>query len=250
MMTLDRDVDSIAPLDHETAMVLAAREYDRVLTLVRDFGPAEWEATTGCPGWDVRTMVSHIVGMAEALASPVEFVKLGARASRRPEAFVDGMTSVQVEDRRDCTPTELIERFERAIPAAIRTRVRLPRGLRALPLRFRTPTGDVVHWNVAYLHDVILTRDNWMHRVDLSRATGRAMRVTPTHDGVLIADVVAEWARAHGQPFRLVLDGEAGGTFHRGEHGEEIGPLDAVDFCRILSGRAAGAGLLTTEVAF
>jgi hypothetical protein len=76
------------------------------------------------------------------------------------------------------------------------------------------------------------------------------MVTTPEHDGVLVADVVGEWARTHGQPFRLVLTGPAGGEFHHGTGGEAIGPLDAVEFCRILSGRGAGSGLLTTEVPF
>jgi hypothetical protein len=164
--------------------------------------------------------------------------------------YVDGMTAVQVADRKSCTAAELLARYDRAVPKAMRTRTRLPKPLRAMPVRFKTPTGFVVKWNVAYLHDVILTRDNWMHRVDIARAAGREMVTTPAHDGVLVADVVGEWARTHGQPFRLVLDGAAGETYCRGTGGESVGPLDAVEFCRILSGRASGAGLLTTEVPF
>jgi hypothetical protein len=164
--------------------------------------------------------------------------------------YVDGMTAVQVDDRRSCTPAELIERYDRAVPKAMRTRKRLPKPLRALPLRFATPDGGVLKWNVAFLHDVILTRDNWMHRIDLARATGREMVTSPDHDGVLVADVVRDWARAHGQPCRLELEGAAGGTFRRGNGGESVGPIDAVEFCRILSGRRPGAGLLTTEVPF
>ncbi len=33
-------------------------------------------------------------------------------------------------------------------------------------------------------------------------ATGRAAQLTPEHDGVLVADIVAEWAQRHGQPCR------------------------------------------------
>ena len=65
----------------------------------------------------------------------------------------------------------------------------------------------------------------------------------------IIADVVADWARRHQQPFRLQLTGPAGATFVGGEGGPEL-ELDAVEFCRIVSGRGTGPGLLTQEVPF
>jgi uncharacterized protein (TIGR03083 family) len=246
----ERDVTAIPPLDHDAAMRLAGTEYERVGAFLHSLDASDWMRPTECEGWDVRAMASHLVGMVESLASPREFVSLGYRAWRRPEVYVDGMTAVQVGDRRSCTPAELMARYDRAVPKAMRTRKRLPKPLRALPLRFASASGAVVKWNVAYLHDVILTRDNWMHRIDLARATGREMVTTPDHDGVLVSDVVREWARAHGQPCRLELEGPAGGTFRRGNGGVSVGPLDAVEFCRILSGRSPGSGLLTTEVPF
>lgn len=109
--------------------------------------------------------------------------------------------------------------------------------------------GKPETWRMGYLLDVILTRDPWMHRVDIARATGREMELSPEHDGRIIADVVAEWARRHGAPFVLTLTGPAGGTYVLGDDGEQI-TIDAVDFCRTLSGRATGTGLLTQEVPF
>jgi hypothetical protein len=88
-----------------------------------------------------------------------------------------------------------------------------------------------------------------MHRVDLARATGNELGLSESHDGRVVADVVAEWARVHERPFMLTLEGPAGGTFIQGEHGEQL-RLDAVEFCRILSGRGSGTGLLTHEVPF
>ena len=104
-------------------------------------------------------------------------------------------------------------------------------------------------WRMSYLLDVILTRDPWMHRVDISRATGRDLVLTPEHDGRLVADVVAEWASRHGRPYRLRLTGPAGGTWSAGTDGPEL-ELDAVEFCRIISGRGTGTGLLTQQVPF
>ena len=73
--------------------------------------------------------------------------------------------------------------------------------------------------------------------------------LTAEHDGRIVADVVAEWARRHGQPFTLELTGTAGGTFDVGTGGESIA-LDAVEFCRLLAGRGEATGLLTTIVPF
>ena len=101
---------------------------------------------------------------------------------------------------------------------------------------------------------VILTRDPWMHRLDLARATGREPVLTADHDGVIVADIVAEWARRHGRPYRLELTGPAGGSWSSSTGGEEI-VMDAADFCRVISGRPSPdggrpSGLLTTQVPF
>jgi hypothetical protein len=83
--------------------------------------------------------------------------------------------------------------------------------------------------------------------------------LTADHDGVIVADVVAEWSRRHGQPYRLVLTGSAGGSWSSGTGGEEI-VIDAADFCRVISGRPGTdrakswgdrpGGLLATQVPF
>lgn len=109
--------------------------------------------------------------------------------------------------------------------------------------------GVAEAWSIGYLVDVILTRDTWMHRADLARATGRPMTLTPDHDGVLVADIVKEWADRHGRSYSLLLAGPAGGSWGQGDDGEEIA-MDAVDFCRAISGRAAQPGLLSCSVPF
>jgi hypothetical protein len=50
-------------------------------------------------------------------------------------------------------------------------------------------------------------------------------------------------------PFTLTITGPAGGEYVSGENGERI-TIGAVEFCRALSGRATGTGLLTHEVPF
>ncbi len=85
--------------------------------------------------------------------------------------------------------------------------------------------------------------------MDTARATGRELELTPDHDGLLVADVVAEWAGRHGAPCELTLTGPAGGHWSFGTGGPQI-ECDAVDFCRITSRRARGEGLVDTEVPF
>jgi hypothetical protein len=112
------------------------------------------------------------------------------------------------------------------------------------------PAGDRLEpWTFGYLIDVILSRDPWMHRIDIARATGRDLVLTADHDGVLVADVAAEWAERHGQACTLTLTGPAGGSWVRGTGGPQL-ELDAVEFCRLLSGRGRGDGLLNIPVPF
>lgn len=142
------------------------------------------------------------------------------------------------------------------LPAAT---ARAARGRRRTPslIRGRTMAGQPVDekgeqteaWTVGYLTDVIFTRDTFIHRSDIALATGRDMVLTTEHDGVLVADVAREWASRHGQPCTLALTGAAGGSWEFGGGGERY-ELDAVQFCRIVSGRAGGEGLLTTRVPF
>ena len=104
-------------------------------------------------------------------------------------------------------------------------------------------------WAIGFVSDVILTRDPWMHRMDIARATSTDPVLTPDHDGVIVADVVAEWSARHDAPYELELTGPAGGHWHRGSGGEAIS-MDAIDFCRAISGRGEAPGLLSVQVPF
>jgi hypothetical protein len=144
----------------------------------------------------------------------------------------------------------LVERFAEVAPRAVRGRRRLSAVLGRVPIPEQQDVGGTVErWRFGFLFDVVLTRDTWMHRTDICWATGREPHVTAGHDAVLVADVVAEWAARHGRPYRLRLTGPAGGNWSSGSDGEEI-ELDAVEFCRLLSGRGQGTGLMAQQVPF
>jgi len=250
MTTVSTPVQEIPTLGRSEAALLAAAENSRFVALVESLDPDDWTKPTDCPAWDVRALVSHVVGAMEANASIPEFVhqlRAGKKAAGdRPD--IDGMTEVQVRERLDLGPAALTARLTAIAPKAARARKRVPALVRGRTMNVEV-AGTMEPWKLGYLFDVIFTRDTWMHRVDIARATRRPLDLDAEHDGRLIADVVAEWARRHGQPFTLYLEGPAGGTFTTDEPGEAI-TIDAVEFCRTVSGRAPGAGLLTQEVPF
>lgn len=249
MMTITR-VEDIPTITRSEAHSLAATENERVLELLRSLDDADWARPTDCSAWDVRALAGHVLGGMEGFASFRELAHQGRAGSKAAGdgPFIDGMTAVQVRERADLATSELLDRLASAGPRAARFRHRFPSLLRRLPMK--EEVGGVPEtWRLSYLLDVILTRDTWMHRVDLARATGRDLVLSAEHDGRIVADVVAEWARRHGRPFTLHLAGPAGGAYAAGGGGDTL-ELDAVELCRILSGRAEGTGLLTQEVPF
>ena len=75
-------------ISHGEAMVLAETEFGRMTGLLRQLGGGEWQRRTICPLWDVRSMVAHVLGMAEAQASFRQFVhdyRSAAEARGRPD---------------------------------------------------------------------------------------------------------------------------------------------------------------------
>jgi uncharacterized protein (TIGR03083 family) len=250
MMTMVTPADTIPPLKRPETIELAAAENRRVLELLVSLEESDWSKPTDCSLWDVRALAAHVLGGMEAFASFPEFVhQMRAAGKAAGEvAFIDAMTAIQVSERAALTRSELLERIKDVAPRAARRRARFPGLMRRMPMK-QEVAGVQETWKMGYLLDIVLTRDTWMHRIDLARATGHPMVLTPEHDGRLIAEVVAEWARRHGQPFRLHLHGPAGGSYAAGHDGEEIS-LDAVEFCRVLAHRATGTGLLTYEVPF
>jgi uncharacterized protein (TIGR03083 family) len=235
-------------------MRLARDEYSRMTETLAGLASDDWTLPTDCPAWDVRQLGCHMVGMAAIATSPREQKrqsgKAAADAAARQITMLDALTGLQVSERSDWTPAEVVAGARRVGPRAARGR-RLTPGFvrrRRLPAP-QTVGGRVEHWSIGYLVDTILTRDPWMHRMDLARATGKAPVLTADHDGAIVADVVEEWARRHDAAYHLTLTGPAGGTWSRGDGGEIL-ELDAVDFCRMLSGRDAGDGLLAVEVPF
>jgi uncharacterized protein (TIGR03083 family) len=241
-----QDVTTVPRIAHGEAMQIAAVENARFATLLRSFEPGDWAKPTDCTLWDARAVAAHVVGSAAGQASPREF----ARQVRKGRPLIaeiggqywwDGMNQLQIRERAGLNTGQLITEWDAASARALRARTRLPRPVARFPLlNLPAPVG---RQPLSYLFDIGFTRDVWMHRIDLARATGKTLDQDPGHDGRIVADIVAEWAGTHGESFTLCLGGPAGGRYHSGTGGEHV-DMDAIEFCRILSGRGQGTGIL------
>lgn len=257
MTTETTDVTSTEPLSHDEAMALQAVELDRTLELLRTLEPQDWAAQTACPDWDVHHMYLHVLGACEAAASMRENahqMRLALRhRSKHGGPLEAGLTNVQVRERTHLSPADLVERLASVAPRTVRKRTTMPALMRRMRMKIDGPVFET--WSLGYLIDTIYLRDLWMHRVDATAATGRELVLTADHDGRIVADVVVEWSRRHGQPFTLTLGGPAGGTYASAETDTnradtETLELDAVEFCQALAGRSDAPGLLATVVPF
>jgi len=240
-------------LPRPVAVRLAATEYTRCTEAFRSLRLGQWAARTDCPAWNVRQMAAHMLGMAEMAASIRESLRQQRKATQAGGTFIDALNQLQVDERRDWTPERITERYAARAPRAVAGRRRTPSFVRRRTMP-QLPDVNGAHepWTYGYLIDVILTRDPWMHRLDIARAAGTALHLTADHDGVIVADVVAEWAGRHGKDFELTLTGPAGGAWKAGTGGPGW-TLDAIDFCRATSRRPASVTLgelMNTEVPY
>lgn len=260
-MAVAESVDGIEPITRRTdAAEVALAVYRQLLDVLEKLSPPAWAAPTECPDWNVDDTVGHMIGAARANASFRENLRQQIWGVRNRREYggnpLDAANALQIADCRTLGPAAKLNALRDVAPAAVDGRMRMPALMRAVtvPLASNgsTASGMPRSVNVGHLVDVIYTRDAWMHTVDIARATDHPLDLSGPVNRRLIADVVAEWARRHKQPFDLLLTGPAGGRYRTtsGTTTATSLEMDAVEFGRILSGRADGDGLLATRVVF
>ena len=239
------DAASIPSLTHPEAAEMAAVELERFLALAKSLAPADWEKPTACHLWNVRQVVAHVTGAAAMYGRWSQFKRQTSPFVQRPYrqagfSLLDALNQIQVEDRRAATPADLLAELREVGPRAIATRKRLPAIVRAM----RLPLPLLGVMPLGYLTDLIYTRDMWMHRLDICRATGHEMVQTPQHDGRITALVVRDLARKltpklAGQAVGYELTGISGGDFRLGETADPLASItmDVLDFHLTASGR-------------
>ena len=240
------NVTSIARIDHDEAMRITAIENRKFAELMESLSIMQWSTPTECTLWDVRAMAAHLVGSAASQASPREFLrqKRGGKPICKELGspfWWDGMNELQVRERASSTTEQLIAEWTTVSAKALKSRAKMPRPIAGLKLlNLPEPVG---RQPLSYLFDIGFTRDVWAHRIDIAHAIAVEPDHDAAHDGRIVADIIAEWATTHGEPFTLVLDGPAGGTFVQGIGGEEV-RISVVDFVRTLAERTTASGVL------
>jgi uncharacterized protein (TIGR03083 family) len=240
----------IPKLSHHEALNLTVVETERFLELVEALDPDDWERPTACARWSVRQIVAHVAGSDAGYVKFSELKRQNSGRAQRPYrtagfSKLDALNQIQVDDRKDASPADLITELREMAPKALKNRQRIPAVIRRLPLPMGLMFPFKQTWvQIGYLTDLILLRDLWMHRFDIARATGRPMELTPEHDCRITSLVVRDLTESlpsslqeAGIVYRLT--GPAGGSW-------QIGPgvypattltMDALDFHRVASGR-------------
>ena len=251
-------VAEIAPINRRTdAREIATAAYLQLLELLGSLDDADWAVPTECAPWTVADTVSHLIGGGRSFSSWRGFLGYQIYGMRHRGAFdgnsLDACNARDVAELAGLTPRQRVEILTNDYPAIVAGRMRLAPVLAlatgAVDQSGSTAPGMPTKENGGHLVEVVITRDVWLHTVDIARAVGREPDVSAPFNRRIVEDVVAEWAHRHGQPFELHLTGPAGGRFAQGAEGAAL-TLDAVDFARTLSGREPGEGLLTTRVLF
>ena len=122
-----QDVATVPRIMHAEAMHIAAVENAKFTALLRSFAPDDWDKPTDCVLWDVHALAAHVVGSAASQVSPREFVRQVRKgrplvAEIGAQYWWDGMNELQVRERVDLLPAQLIAEWEAQSAKALRAR--------------------------------------------------------------------------------------------------------------------------------
>lgn len=242
---------NIPAVSREEAYTLAITAFERILAVVENLTGDDWQQQTECTDWKVKDMVAHLSGSCDGYASWKGHMRqtLGNPNLFRIWPVIDAINAVQVDDRANYTPDELIAEFREVAPKAIRNRKNVPWLLRIIPVPHAIVPGKVVR--VKYLLDIIYSRDEWMHRADLCRASGQKMLLTDDHDRrineLILRDIAVMNLKNPAYTVDLVLTGDIliEYRFGRGTEPDVTITMDLIEFNRRASERIDADEALT-----
>ncbi len=236
----------IRPFQRSEMAALARVELTRFLALVESLEADDWTRPTDCTAWDVRAVVAHQASHPRGAASAREFFDqfnpLKFRTySAKGLNLLDAANQRQVDLRAHHSHSELIAEIRDYGEPSIQNRQRFPFFIRLITIPV---PGQRFKVSVAYLLDVIYTRDMWMHRYDIARATKHDFVRTTEHDGRILELIVCELqqplsAALAGRAVIYHLTGASGGSWRLGsdETPDATITLDVMEFNRLASGR-------------
>lgn len=240
MQTATINAGEIPPITPGQVAAAATAELKASIALLEDLDDGDWARPTDCAGWTVHDLTAHLAGQYQGLASLGVYLRRHRRAHRHYPALsrLDADNRQQIDDLGGRPGPELVAMLATIGPKAIRARRRVPALVRRQRVGRMYPEEPLADDRLSYMLDVLGLRDPWMHRVDLTRATGRPL-VLGGHDRVVVAQVIADLGGAwQGPPVLLELTGPAGGRWALGQ-GAPVATVRAgtVAYLRALSGR-------------
>jgi uncharacterized protein (TIGR03083 family) len=231
---------NIPQTPRDDAARTATAELHSELDLLDSLEEHDWARPTYCEGWNVRAVTAHLVGQYEEFANPLLlFRRLRSGHRRYPQmSRLDAHNEMQIENLAGLQVPALIQRLRDKGRRSIRSRRRIPSFMRAIHTGRLFPEEALSDDRLGYMADVVGTRDAWMHRLDIARATNRPF-VLGAHDREIVAQVVRDLDRSWtGPAIRLVLTGDAGGEWLiGGADAESRVEADAVAYMLLVSGR-------------
>jgi uncharacterized protein (TIGR03083 family) len=235
--TVPQPVSEIPKVSHKTWMLIGREQDAALLAVLRGLSESEWLAPTECEPWDVKDVAAHTLAWAEALSSPRLYGKQAVEGIRNKRSFggssLDATNDYQVRSLRELSTDEILTRLDKHLRRM--NSILGVVGVALRPVPYREPFSG--HWvNLGYVANRILTRDHFMHRLDIYRALGSDVASIPS-DSTIVADVVKEWARRSDASVTLDLRGPAGGSFVCGTGSSGSVRCDAYDLMRRLAGR-------------
>ncbi|MFI8355799.1 maleylpyruvate isomerase family mycothiol-dependent enzyme [Streptomyces cyaneofuscatus] len=145
----------------------ATHSIEAIADLVKPLAEGEWNRRTPCPGWSVRDIVSHVIGMeCEMLGDPRPIHTLPRDLYHVQSDFARYM-EMQVDVRRHHTAPEMTSELEYVL---IRRARQLRNESRAPETTVRAPLGAEQTLEVAYNMRAF---DVWVHEQDLRATLGQ-----------------------------------------------------------------------------
>jgi len=242
---------AIPYVTNDEAFLLLEHEFARFSQLLDKLSDDDWQKPTACTAWTVRDMLAHQAG---GYASGIGYREMIRQYSARPKPGQlpeDAINDLQVGERHDRSPAEIISELRQVAPQAMHNWAYHFR----LAKLITVPHPVSGTFSLRHLMWVIHSRDTWMHRLDICRATGNHFEQTSEHDGRIAALVMLDVARQLRKRLSenalvFELEGVAGGTWQIG-NGDEVARLrmDVLDFNIFVSGRFSyEEGLARTEL--
>ena len=89
MSSITTAASAIRGIDHREAMALAEEEATRLLDVVDQLADDDWIRPTDCDGWDVKALLSHVLGPWRPTRACASSCVSSRSLPRRPSAAAD-----------------------------------------------------------------------------------------------------------------------------------------------------------------